>query len=123
MERKRVLVVDDERDVVESIRFNLEREEIETIEAYNGEDALAKAKKEHPQLIIIDVMLPLMNGYKVTRLLKRDDACKDIPVIILTAKTGERDIRAGLDSGADKYMAKPFDMAELVSLVKQHLPA
>lgn len=123
MERKKVLIVDDEQDVVESIRFSLEREEIDTIEAYDGEDALAKARKEHPGLIIIDIMLPHMNGYKVTRLLKLDDAYKDIPIIMLTAKTDERDIKVGLDTGADKYVAKPFDMDELVSVVKEHLYA
>lgn len=121
MNRKRVLVVDDEPDIVETLRFSLEVEGIECIEAYDGEEALAKAKKERPDLILLDVMLPRMNGYKVARLLKFDESFKAIPIIMLTARAQENDIETGKETGADEYVTKPFDTDELVTLVKGYL--
>lgn len=117
----RVLIVDDERDIVESIKFNLELENVEFLEAYDGEEALAKAKKECPDLIILDIMLPKMNGYKVSRLLKFDEKYKDIPIIMLTARTQDSDLKIGEDTGADEYVIKPFDMEKLIALIKQYL--
>lgn len=117
----RVLIVDDERDIVESIKFNLELENVEFLEAYDGEEALAKAKKECPDLIILDIMLPKMNGYKVSRLLKFDEKYKDIPIIMLTARTQDSDLKIGEDTGADEYVTKPFEMDKLIALIKQYL--
>lgn len=121
MEKKRVLIVDDEPDIVETIKFNLEVENIECITAYDGEEALAKAKRERPDLILLDIMLPIMNGYKVARLLKFDEAFKKIPIIMLTARVQERDVELGRETGADEYVTKPFDMSELMVLVKKYL--
>ncbi|HBF43897.1 MAG TPA: two-component system response regulator [Desulfobacteraceae bacterium] len=121
MNKKRVLIVDDEQDIVESIKFTLELEDIECLEAYDGEEALAKAKKENPDLIILDIMLPKMNGYKVARLLKFDESYKNIPVIMLTARTQQSDIELGEETGANEYVTKPFDMDMLVALVKKYL--
>lgn len=121
MDKKRVLIVDDEPDVVESVKFSLELENIECLEAYDGEEALHKAKNEKPDLILLDIMLPKINGYKVARLLKFDEEYKSIPIIMLTARTQEKDIKLGEETGADKYITKPFDMEMLVELVKEYL--
>lgn len=121
MDKKRVLIVDDEPDVVESVKFSLELENIECLEAYDGEEALSKAKKENPDLIILDIMLPKINGYKVSRLLKFDEAYKNIPIIMLTARAQEKDKQLGEDTGADEYVTKPFEMDELIKLVKKYL--
>ena len=121
MNNKRVLIVDDEPDIVESIKFNLELENIECIEAFDGEEALSKARNENPDLIILDIMLPKINGYKVARLLKFDESHKHIPIIMLTARTQQTDIKLGEETGADEYVTKPFDMDMLVALVKKYL--
>jgi DNA-binding response OmpR family regulator len=121
MDKKRVLIVDDEADIVEAIKFNLELEDIECVTAYDGEEALLKAKKEHPDLILLDVMLPKMHGYKVARLLKFDREYKHIPIIMLTARAQEDDIKLGEETGADEYVTKPFDMDRLISLAKGYL--
>ena len=121
MEQPKVLIVDDEPDIVESIKFRLEIENINCIVAYDGEEALTKAKRENPNLILLDIMLPKINGYKVSRLLKFDEAYKHIPIIMLTARTQEKDVKLGEETGADEYVTKPFDMEELVTLVKKYL--
>ena len=121
MDNKRVLIVDDEPDIVESIRFNLEFEDIECIEAHDGEEALSKARNENPDLILLDIMLPKINGYKVARLLKFDESHKHIPIIMLTARTQQTDIKLGEETGADEYVTKPFDMDELVNMIKKYL--
>jgi DNA-binding response OmpR family regulator len=121
MDKKRVLIVDDEPDIVESVKFSLELENIECLEAYDGEEALLKAKSERPDLIILDIMLPKINGYKIARLLKFDQKYKNIPRIMLTARTQEKDVKLGEETGADKYITKPFDMDLLVNAVKEYL--
>ncbi len=121
MGMQRVLIVDDELDIVESIKFRLELENIECLEAYDGEEALAKAKKEKPDLILLDIMLPKINGYKIARLLKFDEAYKNIPIIMLTARSQEKDIEIGEETGADEYVTKPFDIEALTGLVKRYL--
>lgn len=121
MGKKRILIADDEQDIVEAIKFNLEHENIECLEAYDGEEALLKAKKEHPDLIILDIMMPKINGYKVSRLLKFDESYKHIPIIMLTARAQETDIQLGEDTGADEYVTKPFDMESLAALVRRYL--
>jgi DNA-binding response OmpR family regulator len=121
MDKKKVLIVDDELDIVDSIKFTLELEGIECIVAHDGEDALAKAKSELPDLVLLDVMLPKINGYKVSRLLKFDEAFKKIPVIMLTARAQEKDRQVGNKTGADEYLTKPFEMSELITLVKKYI--
>jgi len=121
MNKQRVLIVDDEPDIVESIKFNLELEDIECLEAYDGEEALLKAKTQNPDLILLDIMLPKMNGYKVARLLSFDETYKNIPIIMLTARTQEKDVLLGEATGAKEYISKPFDMNMLVALVKEYL--
>ena len=121
MHKPKVLIVDDEPDIVESIMFNMELENIECIKANDGEEALSKARKENPDLIILDVILPKMNGYKICRLLKFDESYKQIPIIMLTARTQKTDLKLGEETGADEYVTKPFDMDMLVGLVKKYL--
>ena len=121
MDKKRILIVDDERDIADTIQFQLEFEGFECLAAYDGEEALSKAKNENPDLIILDIMLPKINGYKIARLLKFDESYKQIPIIMLTARTQEKDIKLGEETGADEYVTKPFDMDMLVALVKKYL--
>ncbi len=118
---KKILIVDDERDIVESIKFRLELEYFECIEAYDGEDGLSKAKSAKPDVILLDIMLPKINGYKISRLLKYDELYKHIPIIMMTARAQEEDIKRGEETGADEYVTKPFDMEALVVSIKKYL--
>ena len=120
-DKKTVLIVDDEHDIVETLQFILETEGINCIVAYDGEDALNKAKTEKPDLIILDVMLPKINGYKVCRLLKFDAKYKNIPILMVTARSQEEDKAIGEETGADEYITKPFNIVELAETVKQYL--
>ena len=121
MGQKRILVVDDEVDLVETIRFPLEMEGFNVLVSYNGEDALNQARKESPDLILLDLMLPKLDGYKVCRLLKFDERYKHIPILMLTAKTQEKDKLLGKETGADEYITKPFDIDELMKKIKAYL--
>jgi DNA-binding response OmpR family regulator len=121
MDKQRILIVDDEKDFVESVQFRLQFEGFECLVAYDGEEALLKAKGENPDLILLDIMLPKMNGYKVCRLLKFDEEYKHMPIIMLTAKTQETDRLTGKETGADEYVDKPFVMDELVKMISKYL--
>jgi two-component system alkaline phosphatase synthesis response regulator PhoP len=121
MSPKKILVVDDEVDLVETVRFPLEIEGYNVLVSYNGEDALNQARKENPDLIILDLMLPKLDGYKVCRLLKFDERYKHIPILMLTAKTQEKDKILGKETGADEYITKPFEMDYLMEKVKAYL--
>lgn len=120
MDAKRtVLIVEDEKNIVDILRFNLQREGFDTLEAYDGEAGLALAREKHPDLILLDVMMPKMMGFDVCRAL-RDDG-DNVPVIILTAREEEEDKILGLEIGADDYITKPFSMRELVARVKANI--
>ena len=121
MSPKKILVVDDEVDLVETVRFPLEMEGFDVLISYNGEDALNQARKEKPDLIILDLMLPKLDGYKVCRLLKFDERYKHIPILMLTAKTQEKDKTLGMETGANEYITKPFEMDYLMEKVKAYL--
>lgn len=121
MSKKRILIVDDEPDLVETIQVALEIENYETLVAFEGYRGLDRARNERPDLIILDVMLPGMNGYKVCRLLKFDEQYKRIPIIMLTAEAQERDRRTGEETGADFYMTKPFSTDKLLAKVHEFL--
>jgi DNA-binding response OmpR family regulator len=118
MSKKKILVVDDEKDIVELLRFNLERDGFKVIPSYNGEDALRLVKSQLPDLIILDLMLPGMDGLEICRILKRDSSTFSIPIIMLTAKEEEADIVVGLELGADDYITKPFGIKEMIARVK-----
>ena len=121
MDKARVLIVDDEPDIVESIKYNLELENIECIDAYNGEEALIKARVGNPDLILLDIMLPRINGYEVCRLLKYYEECEHIPIIMLTSRAQGTDKSMGKNVGADEYVCKPFVMDELVKMIRKYV--
>jgi CheY-like chemotaxis protein len=116
----RVLVVDDERDVVELVKFLLERDGHQVIEAYNGREALEKAYAELPDLIILDIMMPEMDGYTVNARLTETESTRRIPVIILTAKGQMRDVFE-MASNVAFYMEKPFDPKHLREKIQEVL--
>ena len=113
--QKTVLIVEDEKNIVDILRFNLQRENYQTCEAYDGEDGLNKARTENPDLILLDVMLPKMIGFDVCKTLRTEGS--NVPVIILTAREEEADKVLGLEIGADDYITKPFSMRELIARV------
>jgi two-component system alkaline phosphatase synthesis response regulator PhoP len=121
MNSKKILVVDDEVDLVKTLRFSLETEGYTVLASYNGEDALNQARKQNPDLVLLDIMLPKLDGYKVCRLLKFDERYKHIPILMLSAKTQEKDKIIGMETGADEYITKPFDMDELIGKIKAYL--
>ena len=112
---KTVLIVEDEKNIVDILRFNLQREGYQTAEAYDGADGLEKARTVDPDLILLDVMLPKMNGFDVCRQIRQEG--RNVPVIILTAREEEADKVLGLEIGADDYITKPFSMRELIARV------
>ena len=121
MTKERILIVDDEPDIVQNLKFILEKRDHKVLTAYNGLEALKKAQNERPDLILLDLMLPKMDGYKVCRLLKFDERYKHIPIIMLTARTQESDKSLGEETGADRYVTKPFDTKELLTIIKELL--
>jgi len=116
--KERVLVVDDDPDIVQFVRMNLELEGFEAATAENGKIALEMAKAQPPDLVLLDVMMPEMDGLTVLRHMRNSPATANIPVIILTAKALAEDRVKGLDLGADDYVTKPFDLDELMARVK-----
>jgi two-component system, OmpR family, alkaline phosphatase synthesis response regulator PhoP len=114
----RILVVEDEPDVAELIRYNLTREGYEVLPVPNGADALRQARDVRPELILLDLMIPQLNGWEVCRRLKQDAATRPIPVIILTARVEEGDKVLGFEMGADDYVTKPFAVRELIARIR-----
>ncbi|MFH1783782.1 MAG: response regulator [bacterium] len=121
MPSEKILVVDDDPFIQNLVVYNLEQEGYTVIQADNGMDALDKAKREKPDLIVLDIMLPKMDGYKVSRILKFDKKYKEIPVLMLTAKAQEVDKETGMETGADLYMTKPFEPEALLKRVRELL--
>jgi DNA-binding response OmpR family regulator len=115
----KILIVDDEIDLVETLKFRLECKGYEVIEAFDGQEGLQRAQNEKPDLLILDVMLPKMDGYHLCRLLKGDEQFKNIPIIMLTARSQESDKKAGYDQGADVYMPKPFEPKMLMEKIEE----
>jgi len=120
-ENKRIMIVDDERDLVETLTYRLEASGYTVLTAHDGEEGLEKAREEKPDLILLDVMMPKMDGYHVCRLLKFDEELKDIPIIMLTARGQEQDRKTGTDSGANDYVTKPFESSDLLKKIKEYL--
>ncbi|MGH7363473.1 MAG: response regulator, partial [Candidatus Methylomirabilales bacterium] len=114
----RVLVVDDEKDIVELVRYHLEKEGFQCLLAGDGPAALRLARQHRPDLLILDLMLPGLDGLEVCRQLRRDPATARLPILMLTAKAEEVDRVVGLEVGADDYVVKPFSPRELVARVK-----
>jgi DNA-binding response OmpR family regulator len=114
----KILIIDDEKDLVESIEYNLKKEGFTVSKAYDGSAGLKAAKDKLPDLIILDLMLPEISGMDLCRILKKEDKTAAIPIIMLTAKTSQVDKIVGLELGADDYLTKPFDMRELIARIR-----
>ncbi|MDI6711905.1 MAG: response regulator [Anaerosomatales bacterium] len=117
----RILAVDDSPTILEMIKAILEAGGYEVITASDGNEALEKARGENPDLILLDVMLPKLDGYRVCRLLKFDQNYKHIPIIMLTAKTEEQAMATGIRTGADQYLTKPVEPDTLLAAVAEEL--
>ena len=115
---KKILIVDDERDIVECLDMNLRKKGYATAYACDGTEAVLAARRERPDCILLDVMLPKISGIEVCHLLKADQATGHIPVIMLTAKGEEDDKVTGFDAGADDYITKPFGWRELFARIE-----
>ena len=116
--KEKILIVDDEKDIVKMLDYNLKKEGFRTLSAHDGEDALDLASRERPDLIVLDLMLPGMDGLEVCKALKKESKLASIPVIMLTAKKQETDKVVGLELGADDYVTKPFSPRELIARIK-----
>ncbi len=116
--KEKILIVEDEKDIVKMIDYNLKKEGFRTVSASDGEDAIDLAKREHPDLILLDLMLPVIDGLEVCKTLKKENKTAGIPIIMLTAKAQESDKIVGLELGADDYVTKPFSVRELTSRIK-----
>lgn len=117
---KKILIVDDEQDIVESLKFVLEVAGFTCHCAYNGEDGLNMAREVLPDLIILDVMMPKINGYKICRLLKYDNKYKNIPILMVTARSQDEDKLIGEETGVDEYITKPFELEEILKKVESY---
>jgi two-component system phosphate regulon response regulator PhoB len=118
MSGKRILVVEDETDILEVIEYNLKREGFRVIGTQNGQEALRRVRKDLPDLVVLDLMLPGMDGIEICRQLKRDNLTRTIPIIMVTAKGEESDVVLGLGVGADDYVPKPFSPKELLARIR-----
>jgi len=116
--KPKVLVIEDEPDILEMITYNIEREGSKVISCRNGEEGLSRIRTDNPDLVILDLMLPGMDGVEVCQHVKSDPVLRSIPIIMVTAKGEESDIVLGLGIGADDYICKPFSPRELVARVK-----
>jgi two-component system alkaline phosphatase synthesis response regulator PhoP len=116
---KKILVVDDERHIVRLVEVNLARAGYEVVTAYDGVEALEKVEQEIPDMVVLDVMMPRMDGFEVLKNLQADDKYRDIPVIMLTAKAQDADIFKGWQSGVSSYLTKPFNPKELLVFVQR----
>jgi len=121
MKKGKVLVVDDEVNITQILEFSIGSEGFEVITAQNGEEAIEKARREQPDLIILDIMMPKIDGYEACRILKANPLTKAIPVVLLTAKGRDIDKRLGLEVGATDYIVKPFSPNKLIERIHQLL--
>lgn len=116
--RKLVLVADDDPDILDLVTFRLDRAGYEVVQARDGQEALEAALERTPDLCVLDVMMPRLDGYEVTRRLREESATKAVPIILLTARAQEADVQRGFESGATDYVKKPFSPQELRARVE-----
>ncbi|MBU0664032.1 MAG: response regulator [Proteobacteria bacterium] len=121
MARETILIVEDDENIQQLVGYNLAKAGFNVLYADNGDQALASVKRELPDLMVLDIMLPTLNGFEVCKILRKDPQTRTLPIIMLTAKGEENDVTAGLDLGADDYITKPFSPKILVSRVKSAL--
>ncbi len=118
MGKGKILIIEDDRDIVEMVEYNLKGEGFEIISAFDGNQGIESAGREQPDLIILDLMLPVIDGFEVCRIVKNNQATANIPIIILSAKSQETDKVVGLELGADDYVTKPFSPRELIARIR-----
>lgn|SRR5574344_1202802 len=121
MSKKKILIVDDEHDIVETLKFVLEAKGYDCYCAFDGEIGLNLAKEIKPDIMILDVMMPKINGYKIARLLKYDSKYKDIPILMVTARSQDEDKLIGEETGVNEYITKPFELDYVVEKVEKYL--
>lgn len=121
MSKGKILVVDDEVNITQILEFSIGAEGYEVISAQNGEEAIDKARREQPDLIILDIMMPIIDGYEACRILKANPLTKNIPVVLLTAKGRDIDRRLGYEVGATDYIIKPFSPNKLIDRIHELL--
>jgi two-component system alkaline phosphatase synthesis response regulator PhoP len=115
---KTILVVDDEKDLLDLIEYNLKKEGFNVLKAENGEEGIEKAKEFHPDLVLMDIMMPKMDGMEAVEKMRKDDELKSIPIIFLTARSDEKTEVEGLNKGGDDYITKPISTTKLISRIK-----
>lgn len=115
----KILVCDDERSIVRLIQVNLERQGWQVVTAYDGKEGLEKIMAEKPDICVLDVMMPYMDGFEVLKNLRREPSTQKLPVVMLTAKAQDKDVFEGYHYGADVYLTKPFNPMELVTFIKR----
>ena len=118
MSKQTILVVDDERDLLDLIEYNLKKEGFKVLKAENGEEGISKAKEHKPDLILLDIMMPKMDGLEAVEIMRKDDDLKKTPIIFLTARSDEKTEIDGLNKGGDYYITKPISTTKLVSRIK-----
>jgi CheY-like chemotaxis protein len=116
---KQILVCDDDPVILRLLQVNLELEGYDVLLAQHGQKAIEIAMKEHPDLVILDIMMPRMDGYQTCRRIKSEESTKDIPVIFLSAKAQQSDIEKGKSYGVEDYLTKPFDPTDLIEVVER----
>lgn len=121
MSKQTILVVDDERDLLDLIEYNLKKEGFKVLKAENGEEGISKAKEHRPDLILLDIMMPKMDGLEAVEIMRKDDDLKKTPIILLTARSDEKTEIDGLNKGGDDYITKPISTTKLVSRIKAAL--
>ena len=119
MQQKKILAVDDERHIVRLIQVNLERAGYLVVTAFDGREALKKIDEEKPDLVVLDVMMPNMNGFEALKQIRANPQTRNLPVIMLTAKAQDQDVFQGYSYGVDIYLTKPFNPLELLTFVKR----
>ena len=118
MAKKTILVVDDEKDLLDLIEYNLKKEGFEVLRAENGEEGIAIAKESKPDLVLLDIMMPKMDGLEAVEIMRKDDDLKRMPIIFLTARSDEKTEVEGLNKGGDDYITKPISTTKLISRIK-----
>ncbi len=121
MKKGKILVVDDEVNITQILEFSLGAEGYQVVTAANGEEAVDKARKEQPDLIVLDIMMPRIDGYEACRILKSNPVTKNIPIVLLTAKGRDIDKRLGYEVGAEDYVIKPFSPNKLIERIQELL--
>jgi len=121
VEKKKILIIDDEQDLVDFVKIRLETNGYQVVSAYNGEEGIVTCVRENPDLVLLDILIPKIDGFKVCQALKKDPSTAGIPIIMLTAKDRTEDIKSAKEVGADGYIIKPFDSATMLLSIKDQL--